>query len=272
MEKVSVITVVYNGIDYIESTILSVLNQDYINLEYIIIDGGSTDGTLDIIKKYEDRIFYWLSEPDHGIYDAMNKGVAVATGVWIHFRNCGDYFYSDNVISAIFTQIIPNDVTIIYGNCRMWDEFGYWDATPNILRQSYKKRMPFFHPASFIRSDYHKSHLYNLRYRSSADYAFFYDCLEKKRRTLYIPISITIFNLIDGFSKNNDVRLMDNYHIVYPEGNLLQFVMVKLLIAYFRIRKVLMYCLPSSYIRKRKIKSRENAGWIIPVSKRSLLK
>lgn len=144
MEKVSVITVVYNGIDYIESTILSVLNQDYINLEYIIIDGGSTDGTLDIIKKYEDRIFYWLSEPDHGIYDAMNKGVAVATGIWIHFRNCGDYFYSDNVISAIFTQIIPNDVTIIYGNCRMWDEFGYWDATPNILRQSYKKRMPFF--------------------------------------------------------------------------------------------------------------------------------
>ena len=78
--KISIITVVYHAADTIEQTIRSVVEQDYPNIEYIIIDGGSTDGTLDVIKKYEDRIAYWVSEPDKGIYDAMNKGLSAATG------------------------------------------------------------------------------------------------------------------------------------------------------------------------------------------------
>lgn len=90
--KISIITVVYNGISEIEKTIQSVLNQTYPNIEYIIIDGGSTDGTIDIIKKYQGQLAYWVSEPDEGIYYAMNKGIQKATGEWIHFRNCGDYF------------------------------------------------------------------------------------------------------------------------------------------------------------------------------------
>lgn len=90
--KITVITVVYNGIDYIEDTILSVINQDYSNIEYIIIDGKSDDGTMDIVEKYATKISYWVSESDNGIYDAMNKGIKVATGDWIIFMNCGDYF------------------------------------------------------------------------------------------------------------------------------------------------------------------------------------
>ena len=85
--KISVVTVSYNAVETIEETILSIINQTYDKVEYIIIDGGSTDGTVDIIKKYADHLAYWVSEPDKGIYDAMNKGIDVATGDYINFMN-----------------------------------------------------------------------------------------------------------------------------------------------------------------------------------------
>ena len=86
--RISIVTVVYNGASTLEQTILSVLGQTYPHIEYIIIDGGSKDGTVDIIKKYQDRIAYWVSEPDEGIYDAMNKGIRHASGDWIYFLGC----------------------------------------------------------------------------------------------------------------------------------------------------------------------------------------
>jgi glycosyltransferase involved in cell wall biosynthesis len=86
MPLIAVITVVRNGEKTLEQTILSAINQTYTNVEYIVVDGASTDGTLDIIRKYDDRIGYWVSEPDEGIYDAMNKGIDLATGEWINFR------------------------------------------------------------------------------------------------------------------------------------------------------------------------------------------
>lgn len=98
---ISVITVSYNAVLTIEQTILSVINQTYLNIEYIIIDGGSTDGTVNVIKKYADKIAYWVSEPDKGIYDAMNKGIAYSHGEYCNFINAGDKFCSSSILKQV---------------------------------------------------------------------------------------------------------------------------------------------------------------------------
>jgi len=99
---VSVITVVFNSAGLLERTLTSVLGQTYPNIEYIVIDGGSKDGTVDIIRKHEDRIAYWISEPDRGIYDAMNKGLAAATGDFLWFLNAGDLAYRAETLESVF--------------------------------------------------------------------------------------------------------------------------------------------------------------------------
>jgi len=133
LPKISIVTPSYNQNQFLEKTILSVLNQNYPNLEYIIIDGGSTDGTLDVIKKYEDYIDYWVSEPDEGIYDAMNKGIDVASGEWLYFLGAGDIFYDFHVLKSIFVDskslesavILFGD--IIYDDGRLFK--GRYDAS-----------------------------------------------------------------------------------------------------------------------------------------------
>lgn len=121
---ITIITVVYNGEKYLEQTIKSVVNQTYDNIEYIVIDGGSTDGTLNIIKKYEDKIAYWISEPDKGISDAFNKGVKVSKGDYINFQGDGDGFINNTVISTIFKDEYHQKNTLISARIRRVDENG----------------------------------------------------------------------------------------------------------------------------------------------------
>ena len=121
---ISVITVVYNGEKHLEETIQSVVNQMYDNIEYIIIDGGSTDGTLDIIKKYEDKIDYWVSEKDNGISDAFNKGVKVAKGDYINFQGDGDGFYSCDALANVFQNINPREDIFVSAKIQRIDENG----------------------------------------------------------------------------------------------------------------------------------------------------
>jgi len=112
---ISIITAVYNAKEHIEVTIKSIINQSYQNIEFIIVDGGSTDGTIDIIKKYNSKISYWMSEKDNGVFNAMNKGIEKANGKWINFMNAGDYFVDENVLTNIdFHSYV--DFGIIYGN------------------------------------------------------------------------------------------------------------------------------------------------------------
>lgn len=112
---ISVVTVCYNAVTEIERTIQSVIGQSYPNIEYIIIDGGSKDGTVDLIRKYADKLAYWISEPDKGIYDAMNKGIAVSTGDWICFLNAGDWFAGTRVLAEVGQEAQNTQAIILCG-------------------------------------------------------------------------------------------------------------------------------------------------------------
>ncbi len=114
-DTISIITVVKNGNKSLEKAIQSVVNQEYLYIEYIVIDGGSTDGTLDVILKYDKKISYWVSEADKGIYDAMNKGLQAANGKWIFFLGADDYFFDNYSISKL-AKYIDKDVKMIFGN------------------------------------------------------------------------------------------------------------------------------------------------------------
>ena len=110
--KYSIITINYNNCDGLEKTIQSVINQSYQNFEFIIIDGGSTDSSVEVIKKYSNKIDYWISEPDKGIYHAMNKGIIQAHGEYLNFMNSGDLFYDNDVLKDISIKIDLKDIII----------------------------------------------------------------------------------------------------------------------------------------------------------------
>lgn len=171
MVKISVVTVCFNSAKTIERTIKSVLNQSYKNVEYIIIDGGSTDGTLDIIRKYESRIYYWVSEPDKGIYDAMNKGMQRAAGDLIEFLNSDDWF-EDGALQKVADAWNRERADVYFGDYY----FVFADGTcehKHVLKDDYEKlpyEMKLNHQATFIRREVALKHPFNLGYRIAADY------------------------------------------------------------------------------------------------------
>ena len=153
-EKISVITICYNAEETIERTIKSVLNQSYKNLEYIIIDGGSKDNTMKIVKRYKDKISSVISEPDNGIYDAMNKGVRIATGEWLNMMNAGDCYTNDEVLNEIFSTSIPKDKTVIYSDYYTKDLLG------NLVQVNIDliNRPSFNHQCTIYRKSLHQEH------------------------------------------------------------------------------------------------------------------
>lgn len=212
--KVSIITVVYNDVAHIEKTILNVLKQTYSNLEYIIVDGASTDGTLDIIKKYKSRVIY-ISEPDKGIYDAMQKGVRMASGEWILFRNCGDYFISPDVIDKVFTLYKDCGEDFILCNSRYFKKYGYKDVIPAILKKHYFEAMPVNHPSTFIRRSTQLKYPFQIKYKNSADYCFFIEAFENGATYKYINIIVGLFDNETGASTDNyDKSLLENIQIL----------------------------------------------------------
>lgn len=166
---VTIVTVVYNDVENIEETLLSVIKQNYPNLEYIVIDGGSADGTVDIIKKYQDDIDYWISEKDNGIYDAMNKGIDLATGKWINFMNSNDIFYTPTTVYDVFKDF-PENVDFIYGDVV---HKNHGQDMYEGMRQPFDKMwkgMPFCHQALFSKTQLLKQNKFCPDNKISSDY------------------------------------------------------------------------------------------------------
>lgn len=199
--KISVVTVCFNAANLIEGTIRSVVDQTYDDVEYIIIDGLSTDGTTDIICRYADDISYWISEKDKGIYDAMNKGIMAATGDYVIFMNAGDRFADKNVLSAVASSL--GNHTIVSGKWnRCYGDGTVKSAAPKKLN-ALKVEMPICHQATLTRLSYHKKNLFDTSFRLSADYDFFYNAWLNKESFLYIDDVIVDFLEAEGASTSN---------------------------------------------------------------------
>jgi glycosyltransferase involved in cell wall biosynthesis len=199
---ISIITVVYNGSKTLEQTIQSVINQSYKNIEYIIIDGGSTDGTIDIIKKYEKNIVHWSSEPDKGLYDAMNKGIALAKGELIGMINSDDWYELDAVKIIVDSYIENPQKRIFHGDRFDIDNDG--NKRKYRFNQSKFKfkyfSMTFNHPSMFIHRDIYKVAKYNIDFKSIADYEFVLKAFLKNSDVFcYIPLTYVNYRL-DGIS------------------------------------------------------------------------
>lgn len=220
--KVSVITASYNSSKTIEGTILSVLNQDYDDIEYIIVDGGSTDGTVDIIKRYESRFagrLRWISEKDGGIYDAMNKGISMATGDVVGILNSDDYYTSDNVISRFVPYFEDRNLDSVFGDIHFIHE-----DEPNKIVRYYSSKLfkPFWlrfgfmpaHPSFYVRrSVYERAGLYKLDYKIGSDF----EMMVRLFRTMgisykYIPMDFVTMRM--GGASTSGFR---SHHLLLKE-------------------------------------------------------
>ncbi len=221
---VSIITIVLNRADYIEGTIKSVISQDYPFIEYIVVDGGSSDGTVEIIKKYGDRISKWVSEPDNGISDAMNKGIRMASGSIVGMIHAGDY-YEPGAVSAVVQVFLDcPDAGVVHGNMLLMHPQGSSTVPCRPLRNPEKeawKTMPVLHPTVFVRkSVYEKYGVFDPAYSIAMDYDLVLRFLKNGilfkhvQRNLVTMTTggVSMTNLSDRFGEVRSIAIRHGYN------------------------------------------------------------
>lgn len=214
--KISIITVVYNDVKHLQDTIDSALRQTWNNKEYIIIDGGSSDGTREIVVANAEKLAYWCSEKDHGMYDAMNKGIAQATGEWIIILNSGDRFTSESSLEDAMTGIDPNETDVIYGNsiafCEELEQCIEAADNPKVM-----DRYPAYrHGSSLIRTDVQRKYLYDLSKSKDLHYALDWDMIYKVYKAGYRFKKVNCYiqsYQVEGISNHPLKNLWYNYKI-----------------------------------------------------------
>lgn len=217
--RITVVTVVRNAADALRKTIGSVLSQDWPDLEFILVDGGSDDGSADVIREHAARIAWWVSEPDHGIYDAMNKGLARATGEWVSFMNAGDVFSSPDILSTVFSQDIA-DCAVVYGDSYARYPHG------SVYRRAGEpadlvRGMVFCHQAAFVRRSLIPAEGFDPAFRIGADYDLFCRLLAGGHRFYRLSCPVAVFDA-SGVSNMRMVQsAREHYRIVrnyFPLG------------------------------------------------------
>lgn len=237
----SIVVVVYNAGQTLEQTLLSVVKQTYQNIQLIVIDGGSTDNTVDIIKRYEDSIFYWVSEPDKGIYDAMNKAVGIASGDWIYFLGSGDLLI--NIIDKVIPKLIDNH-TIYYGNVYRNDLMCVYRGKFTPFRLS---RLSICHQAILYPLAAVKKYKFDTKYRVQADHhlnMLLYG--DKDYKFKYIDVIVALYDGAGFSDVNRDIPFFrDRLQIVKAN-----FPFVVYLYAY--MRSVVAKLLNRDYLEENK--------------------
>lgn len=238
--KVTIITVTRNDAVNLRKTIDSVISQTYKNKEYIIIDGGSVDGTHEILTKYSNVIDGWVSEPDEGIFHAMNKGSERATGDWIIFLNSGDLFFNGHVLEDVLSEAIPENIDAIYGNTvYSYGEKGYREFRKAGELRHFWKGLMTHHQSFFLRRKIMEHRLFDLRYKVAADFDCLYTLYMNRGFFLHIPVNVSLVDTT-GVSNNEKMvrsvcehwRVISKYHrnnLYYHAYYFFRFVLVLLL-------------------------------------------
>ena len=215
----SIITVTYNASRWLERTVLSVRSQSYPNIEYIVVDGNSTDGTLDLIKKYQTSIDRLLIEPDEGLYDAMNKGLQLASGDYVWFLNAGDTLYSETTVQEIVNALSGGNLPdIIYGETQIVDKQGNplsmrrLKAPENLSWQSFSMGMLVCHQSFLVKRTIAEQ--YDLQYRFAADYDWCIRCLKKADTIFNTRLILSRFMEAGLSAVNRKEALKERYRIM----------------------------------------------------------
>ncbi len=221
--KFSLITVTYNAGAVLEDTIQSIITQTYKNVEYILIDGASTDNTMRIIERYRDHIHTVVSEPDQGLYDAMNKGLSLATGDYVCFLNAGDCLHEDDTLLGMVHSVAANHKApcppdVLYGDTALVDSEGHFlrmrRLTPpeHLTWKSFRHGMLVCHQAFFARRAIAPH--YDLRYRFSADFDW---CIRVMKQARYLHNThLTLVDYLDEglTTRNHRASLIERFHIM----------------------------------------------------------
>jgi len=232
--RLSVVTIVYNNARDIERTIQSVINQTYTNIEYVVVDGLSNDGTLLVIDKYKGQITKFISEKDEGIYDAMNKGLALATGDYVIFMNSGDEFYDNETVAAVFAS--ADEADIYYGETEMIADDGTslgqrrHKAPEKFTWRGFKYGMSISHQAIYIRRSLAEP--YDLRYQLSSDIDWIIRAAKKAKKIVNVNRYVAKY-LVGGMSKKRHRQsLMERFDIMKRNYGLILTVFNHFVIAF----------------------------------------
>lgn len=213
MKKLSIITICYNIKDEIERTCESIVNQTWKDFEWIVVDGGSTDGTVDVLNKYKKHMTVFISEPDKGVYNAMNKGIKLAKGEWLNFMNGGDCFAENDVLEKVFKDK-KYEADILYANLYLLDKGLKQNKTyPKRIDKNHFYNGNICHQSSFIKRElFDEFGLYDETYKICADYEKWVIYASNNKKFQYLDIFSSIFYL-GGISANHRKMMEERNNI-----------------------------------------------------------